>query len=315
MSDRPYNDYKSYLENIFGESVYKVSIRGGFTCPNIDGTVAKGGCTYCNNASFVPSYIKRVMSIREQIDKGIQFLSERYGAEKFLAYFQSYSNTYDKPEHLKKLYYEALSHDQVVGLVVGTRADCVPESTLKLLESIAKDYYVSVEYGIESISDETLERINRGHDHATLVDAVERSRDRGFHIGSHLILGFPWENREQWLRTAEVVSHLGVEYTKIHHLHVVKGTAMAEEYQKEPFHLFGFKEWVQMVADFIERLSPEMVVGRMAGGAPPNLLIAPDWDGKRHTHVVQAVIQELKNRGTHQGFRWKTTQVAEHANW
>ncbi len=310
MTEQPYNDYKSYLENIFGEPVHKVSVRGGFTCPNIDGTVAKGGCTYCNNASFVPSYIKRVMSIREQIEKGIKFLSERYGAQKFLAYFQSYSNTYDEPERLAELYQEALSHDQIVGLVVGTRADCVPDPTLDLLEALAKDYYVSVEYGIESISDETLRRINRGHDHATLVDAIKRSQGRGFHIGSHLIFGFPWEDRTHWLRTAEVVSEIGVEYTKIHHLHVVKGTAMAEQFARESFHVFEFDEWVQLVVDFIERLSPEIVVGRMAGGAPPNLLIAPKWNGKRHTHVVQAVRREFKKRGTHQGYRWKTKQVA-----
>ena len=305
---RPYNDYKSYLKNIFGEKVYKVSVRGGFTCPNIDGTVAKGGCTYCNNASFVPSYIKRVMSVREQIVKGIDFLSDRYGAEKFLAYFQSYSNTYDDPANLEELYREALSHDQIAGLVVGTRADCVPEPTLQLLDDIANDYYVSVEYGIESVSDETLERINRGHDHAALVDAIERSQNRGFHIGSHLILGFPWEERAQWLHTADVVSNLGVEYVKIHHLHVVKGTAMAEQYSEEPFDLFEFDEWVQLVADFIERLSPEIVVGRMSGGAPPDLLIAPDWGDKRHTHVVQEVIRELNQRGTGQGYRWQAAR-------
>lgn len=305
---RPYNDYKRYLENIFGEKVYKVSVRGGFTCPNIDGTVANGGCTYCNNASFVPSYIKRVMSIREQIDKGVDFLSARYGAKKFLVYFQSYSNTYDSPERLEQLYTEALSHPQIAGLVVGTRADCVPEPTLQLLESLAQDYYISVEYGIESISDETLERINRGHDHATLVDAIKRSQGRGFHIGSHLIFGFPWEDRQQWLRTAEVVSNLGVEYIKIHHLHIVKGTAMAEEYAENQFYLFGFDEWVQLVADFVERLSPEIVVGRMSGGASPDLLIAPDWNGKQHTHVVQAVIRELKRRGTKQGSRWITAE-------
>ncbi|MBS1271630.1 MAG: hypothetical protein MAGBODY4_00762 [Candidatus Marinimicrobia bacterium] len=308
--DRPYNDYNSYLQEIFGEKTYKVSIRGGFTCPNIDGAVAKGGCTYCNNASFVPSYIKRVMDIKEQIDKGIDFLSDRYGADKFLAYFQSYSNTYDEVGRLEELYSAALEHEKIHGLVVGTRADCVPEPTLQLLEDIAKDYYVAVEYGIESVSDETLEHINRGHDFATLVDALERTKGRGIHIGSHLILGFPWEDRDHWLHTADVVSSLGVEYTKIHHLHVVKGTEMARQYEDEPFWMFSFEEWVQMVADFIERLSPEIIVGRMAGGAPPSLLIAPDWDGKRHTHVVQSVIKELKSRGTYQGAKYRQRQVA-----
>lgn len=299
--ERPYNDYSGYLREIFGGKTYKVSIRGGFTCPNIDGTVARGGCTYCNNASFVPGYLKRTMNVKEQVDKGVEFLSRRYGAEQFLAYFQSYSNTYGEVDRLERLYRTALDHSQIKGLVVGTRADCVPEPVLALLEEIARDYYVSVEYGIESVSDETLRRINRGHDFAAVVDAIRRTLGRGIHLGGHLILGFPWENREQWLRTAGVVSSLGIEYVKIHHLHVVKGTEMARVYKEEPFHVFGFDEWVQLVTDFLERLSPDLVVGRMAGGAPPDLLIAPDWKGQRHTHVVQEVIRELRRRGTRQG--------------
>jgi len=308
--DKPYNDYSTYLEEIFGEKIHKVSVRGGFTCPNIDGTVAKGGCIYCNNNSFVPNYLKRAMSIHEQLDKGINFLSRRYGARKFLAYFQSYSNTYADVEYLEQLYTEALSHDQIHGLVIGTRADCVPEPVLDLLESLARDVYVSVEYGIESISDATLHRINRGHDYATLVDAIERSQGRRFHIGSHLILGFPWEDRNHWLKTAEVVSELGIEYLKIHHLHIVRGTQLAMDYEKKPFHLFTFREWVELVADFLERLSPEKIVGRLSGAAPPSMLIAPKWDGKRHTHVVQAVCREMKKRGTFQGEKYQQKQVA-----
>ncbi|HKJ68534.1 MAG TPA: TIGR01212 family radical SAM protein [bacterium] len=307
---KPYSDYNTYLREVFGKKTYKVSIRGGFTCPNIDGTVAKGGCTYCNNASFVPSYLRRSMNIREQVNRGVEFLSERYGAENFLAYFQAYSNTYDEVGRLERLYREALDHEQIAGLVVGTRADCVPEPVLDLLEDIAREYYVSVEYGIESISDGTLQRINRGHDFAALVDAVNRTRTRtGLPIGSHLILGFPWEDRDHWLRTAQVVSSLGVDYLKIHHLHVVKGTAMARQYREQPFKVFEFEEWVQLVADFLERLSPEIVVARLAGGAPPGILIAPNWDGKRHTHVVQAVIRELHRRGTRQGVKYNTDAV------
>ncbi len=309
--NKPYNDYSHYLQEIFGRKTYKVSVRGGFTCPNIDGTVAKGGCIYCNNASFVPSYLKRSMNVREQVDTGVDFLSDRYGADNFLVYFQSYSNTYDRVERLEELYQEALAHERITGLVVGTRADCVPEPALQLLEEIARDYYVSVEYGIESVSDETLRRINRGHDFAAIVDAVERTKGRGIHMGGHLILGFPWEDREQWLHTARVVSQLGIEYVKIHHLHVVKGTEMAIQYQQEPFKVFRFEEWVQLVSDFIERLSPEMIVGRLSGGAPPGLLIAPDWKGKRHTHVVQSVVRELQRRGSSQGEKYNKSAVAE----
>ncbi len=308
--EKPYNDYKSYLKETFGETTYKVSVRGGFTCPNIDGTVAKGGCTYCNNASFVPGYLKRAMNVKEQIDKGISFLSDRYGAQKFLAYFQSYSNTYDEVERLEQLYAEALDHDGVRGLVVGTRADCVPEPVLQLLKEIAGEYYVAVEYGIESVSDETLRKINRGHDFACLVDAVERTKGRGIHIGSHLILGFPWEDRDHWLHTADVVNALGVEYTKIHHLHVVRGTEMARQYREQPFFTFTFDQWVQMVADFLEHLAPEIVVARLSGGAPPRMLIAPDWDGKRHGDVVQAVMRELHKRGTRQGSAYQGKEVA-----
>lgn len=299
--EKPYNDYKTYLKQTFGEKTYKVSVRGGFTCPNIDGTVAKGGCTYCNNASFVPGYLKRSMNVKEQIDRGIDFLSDRYGAKNFLAYFQSYSNTYDSVERLEELYTKALAHPRVNGLVVGTRADCVPEPALNLLEDVANDYYVSVEYGIESVSDETLRKINRGHDFACVVDAIERTRKRGIHIGSHLILGFPWENREHWLHTADVINSLKVDYLKIHHLHIVKGTEMARQYQEEPFFVFDFNQWVQLVADFIEKLSPEIVLARLSGGAPPRMLIAPTWDGKRHSDVVQSVIRELQRRGTRQG--------------
>jgi len=301
---KPYNDYNTYLQRTFGEKTYKVSIRGGFTCPNIDGTVATGGCTYCNNSSFVPKYLKRTMDIREQVDRGVDFLSRRYGAKKFLAYFQAYSNTYGDVSELKQLYSEALKHEMIHGLVVGTRADCVPEPVLDLLEEIAKDYYVSVEYGIESVSDDTLSRINRGHDFQTVVDAIRRTRGRGIHIGSHIILGFPWEDRKQWLDTAGVVSDLQPDYLKIHHLHIVKGTELARQYSEEPFKVFSFDEWVRLVADFLERLSPDIVVGRLAGGAPPDLLIAPDWQGKRHTHVVQEVIQEMNRRDSKQGSQY-----------
>ncbi|MBD3275164.1 MAG: TIGR01212 family radical SAM protein [Candidatus Marinimicrobia bacterium] len=307
---KPYNDYHTYMKEQFGEKTYKVSIRGGFTCPNIDGTVAKGGCTYCNNASFVPAHLKRSMDVHEQINKSVGFMRRRYGADKFLAYFQSYSNTYDEITRLRKLYSEALSHESIHGLVVGTRADCVPEPVLALLEQLAEKYYVSVEYGIESIADETLKRINRGHDFATLVDAVERSQNRGLHIGSHLILGFPWEDRRQWLDTAEVVSDLGVEYLKIHHLQIVKGTELARQHQEDPFNLFEYPEWIQLVCDFLERLSPEVIVGRLAAGTPPRMLVAPKWDGVRHTNVIQDVIREMNRRGTEQGSRYHKEQAA-----
>lgn len=283
---------------------YKVSVDGGFTCPNIDGTVATGGCTYCNNRSFIPSYLNRKDSIRQQLDHGVVSQRERYGAERFLAYFQAYSNTHDHVDRLEEKYRDALGHASVNGLVLGTRADCLPGPVIKLLEELAKEAYVAVEIGIESVYDETLNLINRGHGFGAVQDACDRLSGRGIHIGAHLILGFPNETRNHWLRSAGIVSGLPLEYLKIHHLQVVKGTQLARDYREKPFPMFSFEEWVELASDVIERLDPGIAIARMSGSAPPDLLMAPQWGRKKHPEVKQHVINTLRNRGSRQGDRF-----------
>lgn len=299
--EKPYSDYFSYLKRHLGAVTYKVSVDGGFTCPNIDGSLALGGCAYCNNRSFVPKYLNRKESIREQVDQGVTSQRERYGAERFLAYFQAYSNTYGDVETLKERYFEALDHPSINGLVLGTRADCLPEEVVELLTVLARDYYIAVEIGIESIYDETLMRINRGHDFLAVEKAFERLQGRGIHLGAHLILGFPWETRSQWLQTVDVMSTLPLEYLKIHHLQVVKGTALAETYHNNPFPVFEFREWVELICDFLEKLPEDIAVARLSGSAPPHMLIAPHWGRKKHPEVISEVMAELKRRGTTQG--------------
>lgn len=303
-SERPYYDYKSYLIERFGEPVYKVSVQAGFTCPNIDGTVAKGGCTYCNNRSFVPGYLSPRIPIRQQIKEGIERRKDQQSVKKFLAYFQSFSNTYAPVEELEPLYREALEDPGVVGLVIGTRADCLPDEVVALLERLAKETYVAVEIGIESIYDRTLERINRGHHFDAVEHAFARLKGRGIAIGAHLILGLPGENKEDWLHEAEVISRLKPDYFKLHHLHIVRGTQMAHQYRKNPddFKIFSFEEWIQLAADFLEQLDPGIAIGRVAGSAPENLLIAPKWEENYGT-VVQEVIKEMERRGTGQGLK------------
>ncbi len=301
--EKPYYDYFSYLRREMGAVTYKVSVDGGFTCPNIDGTVALGGCTYCNNRSFIPKYLNRRTSIREQIDHGVASQRERYGAKRFLAYFQAYSNTYDTMDRLKERYSEALNHPSIAGLVLGTRADCLPEPVIDLLASIARDHYVAVEIGIESVYDKTLARINRGHDYAAIRDAFDRLSGRGIHTGAHLILGFPWETRDEWLDTAGIVSDLPLEYLKVHHLQVVRGTALAKAYESDPFPLPGFDEWVDLICDFLERLPRGIAVARLSGSAPPHMLIAPKWGRKKHPEVISRVMEEMDRRGTVQGAR------------
>ncbi len=308
LEKRPYNDYYHYLKNRFNAVTYKVSVDGGFTCPNIDGTVAEGGCTYCNNRSFVPKYLNRKDSIRDQIQKGVESQRKRYGAERFLAYFQAYSNTYGELDRLEACYREALEHPDIDGLVLGTRADCLPEPVIALLETLARDFYVAVEVGIESVYDVTLRRINRGHDFAAVTDALERLSGRGIHIGAHLIFGFPGETRNHWLDTARVVSGLPVEYLKLHHLQVIKGTVLAREYYEQPFRVFTFPEWVELVCDFLELLRPDIAIARMSGSAPTHMLIDPQWGRKKHPEVKQQVMNTLRERGTCQGTHYPASQ-------
>jgi len=295
-----YNSYGRWLQQRFGERVHKISVHAGFTCPNRDGNVAIGGCTYCNIASFTPETTRPRHSIREQVSRGIQFVRQRYGVKKFIAYFQSYTNTYAEAVDLERMYREALAHPDVVGLAVGTRPDCVNEDILRLLSTLARDHFVSLEYGIESIYDDTLRLVNRGHDFACTVEAFQRSRDRGLHLGGHLILGFPNETEERWLAMPAVINHLGLDAIKIHHLHVVRGTALARQFEANPFFVFDFPGWVDLVIRFIERLDPSIIIERLYGEAPHDLLVAPHWNLSK-AEILHAVNLEMRRRHSFQG--------------
>ena len=295
-----YHSYNTYLRNKYGERVQKVTVDAGFTCPNRDGTVASGGCIYCNNESFNPGYNDPTKSVRQQIDEGTEFLKRRYGANKFIVYFQPYSNTYASLDKLKQLYEEALSANGVIGLTIGTRPDCVDEAKIDYLESLGKSFDITIEYGLESIYDESLRKINRGHDYQCYLDAIELTKNRGITICTHIILGFPWENREQWMHEAEVLSEIEFNFLKIHQLHIVKNTVMEQNHIQNPYRLFTLNEYVDTVVTFLEKLNHKIIVQRLAGEAPKAILVAPNW-GKRNSEVVKFITNELERRDTWQG--------------
>lgn len=297
-----YNAYGRFLKETFGCRVYKVSIDGGFTCPNRDGSLSVEGCTYCNNDSFRPKSAARLRPVSEQLSEGMDYLRRRYGARKFIAYFQPFSNTYAPLADLVPLYEAALDHPDVVGLALGTRPDCIDEEKLAWLERLARTRFVTVEYGLQSVCDETLRRINRGHDLACWLEAMARTRNRGIWIGAHLILGFPWETRAETLSGADIVSNEGVNVLKLHHLHVVRGTALAREFAANPFPLPTLGEYAELVADFLERLSPDIRIERLFGTAPEGELIAPLW-GAGRARTRSFIEDTLAGRGVLQGQR------------
>ena len=295
-----YNTYGNFLRKKFGCRVYKVSVDGGFSCPNRDGTVAVGGCTYCNNDSFRPKNSSSLKPISVQMKEGIEYLKARYRAEKFIVYFQPFTNTHAPLETLIPLYQAAVDHPDVVGLSLGTRPDCIDEEKLTWLEKLAQKYFVTVEYGLQSIYDTTLMRINRGHDFQCWLDAMNRTRNRGIWLCTHLILGFPWETRDEMLHAAEVISDKGLNFLKLHHLHIVSNTVMGSEYLEKPFRLPGLDEYADLAVDFLERLNPDIIIERLFGSAPREQLIGPVW-GKSNSAIRRYIEQRLESRDTWQG--------------
>ncbi len=296
-----YNRFADYQRKLYGERVQKVTVDAGFTCPNRDGSKGRRGCIYCNNESFNPGYNSASKSITQQIEEGIEFLKRRYKhVRKFIVYFQPYSNTYAPLETLKRYYEEALSHPEVIGLTIGTRPDCVDEAKIAYLEKLAKDYDITVEYGLESISDLTLKRINRRHSVQCYLDALELTKNRGIKICTHIIFGFPWENETLWLQTAEWLSDKPFDFLKVHQLHVVKDTALERMYRKKPFDFLSPEAYIDLIIRFLERLNPRIVIQRLFGEAPPRTLIVPHW-GVRNTQLTQMLEQEMVRRNTWQG--------------
>ena len=308
--EQRYRTYNNWLRKQFGERVHKVVVDAGFTCPNRDGTLAVGGCTYCNNSSFRPPLAIKTAPIAEQVTNGIAYLRRRVEARKFIVYFQPFTNTYRDVDYLRTLYTDALDHPDVVGLAIGTRPDCVDKEKIEMIDEIGRSTFVSLEFGVESIYDETLRRVNRGHSYTDFVDAMDLARDRSFHTGAHIILGFPWETREQWLAMADRLSGIGLDLVKIHHLHIVKGTALAREHMEKPFRLMNFEEYLDLVCDFVERLEPSIVIERLFGEAPLGLLVAPNW-GRTRNQVIQGIRQRMEERDLVQGSKYEPVGQCE----
>jgi len=300
-----YNDFSSFFRKQFAGRVQKIAVDGGFSCPNRDGKKALNGCSYCNNKTFSPEYCRLEKSINSQIDEGIRFFSRKYPSMQFLAYFQAYSNTYAPLQVLKERYEEALAHPGIIGLVLGTRPDCVNEETLDYLAALSRRCYVMIEYGLESVKDETLIRINRGHSFADSVKALEETAKRGIHTCAHLILGLPGENEDDFLNQAGVVSQLPVENLKLHQLQIHRGTRMAVEYLRNPddFHLFTVDAYLDLVVDYLELLNPKIVVERFVSQAPPEMVIAPRW-GLKNFEFTAKLEKRLHERVTWQGKRF-----------
>jgi radical SAM protein (TIGR01212 family) len=299
-----YNSFVGYFKRKYGERLQKIVLDAGFTCPNRDGRVGRGGCTYCDNAAFHPSYSTAGKSLHQQLDEGIEFHKVRYRTtEHYLAYFQSFSNTYAPLERLKALYEEALSHPDVVGIVIGTRPDCVDEEKLDYIASLAKDHVVIVEYGIESCYDSVLKRINRGHDFETARRAVHMTASRGIDVGAHFILGLPGETRDMMLDACALINELPLRSVKFHQLQIVKGTRMEKEYQDHPedFERFPLDDYLEFFTDMLERLRPDLYIERFAGEVPPRFVNETPWGLIRNVELLRLLDKKLEDRDTWQG--------------
>ena len=294
-----YNDFGTWIRKQFPDfRVQKISIDAGFSCPNRDGRISSGGCTYCDNRTFNPSYCDRKKTITEQLDEGKRFFARKYPGMKYLAYFQAYTNTYARVEQLKAMYEEALAVEDVVGIVIGTRPDCVSDELLDYLEQLSRNTFVLVEYGIESVNDETLYRINRGHDFACCRDAVERTHQRGILTGGHIIIGLPGEDAEESLRQAPVISSLPLDILKIHQMQIIKGTRLAQEYAEHPFHVYTVEEYIDVIVRYIQLLRKDLVLERFVSQSPKELLIAPKWGLKNYefTNLLNNKLKQIGQR-------------------
>ena len=300
MNTPYYNDYGTWIRRQFPYRVQKISIDAGFTCPNRDGRISTGGCIYCDNRTFNPSYCQRRLSVSNQLAEGKQFFARKYPDMKYLAYFQAFTNTYAPIAQLKALYEEALQVEDIVGIVIGTRPDCVSDELLDYLAELNERTFVLVEYGIESTNNDTLLRINRGHSFEQSVSALERTHQRGLLTGAHIILGLPGEDAAESLRQAPILSQLPIDILKIHQMQIIRGTRLAEEFEREPFHIYTVDEYIELIAQYIQRLRPDMVLERFVSQSPKELLIAPHW-GLKNYEFTNKLVNYLKAKDIHQG--------------
>jgi radical SAM protein (TIGR01212 family) len=306
--ERRFNSYSRYFARQFGGRVQKISIDAGFSCPNRDGKISTGGCTFCSNEAFNPSYCRPEKSIKQQIEEGIEFHRRRYRrASLYLAYFQPFSNTYKPLDELKCIYQQALDVPEIAGIVIGTRPDLIDKGILQYLSEIQQTHYVMLEYGVESVYDETLKRVNRGHDFATAEKAIHMTADFGIPCGAHFIFGLPGESKKIMLDAADIISQLPLTTVKFHQLQIFKDTKMAEEYLQHPeaFHLFDLEEYIDFVIDFAERLNPNIVIERFAGEVPPRYLVSEPWMKLRYDEVLVRIEKRMEERDSWQGKKYR----------
>lgn len=295
-----YNDYGTWIRRQFPYRVQKISIDAGFTCPNRDGRISTGGCIYCDNRTFNPSYCQRRHSVTQQLEEGKRFFAHKYPDMKYLAYFQAFTNTYAPLSQLKALYEEALQVDDIVGIVIGTRPDCVSDELLDYLAELNQRTFVLVEYGIESANNDTLLRINRGHSFEQSQEAIQRTHQRGLLTGAHIILGLPGEDAAESLRQASIISSLPIDILKIHQMQIIRGTRLAEEFAANPFHIYTVNEYIQLIAEYIQRLRPDLILERFVSQSPKELLIAPHW-GLKNYEFTNLLVNYLKQNKIYQG--------------
>jgi radical SAM protein (TIGR01212 family) len=308
FTGKRYLDYSSFIKLKFGERVQKIALNIGFSCPNRDGYKGYGGCTYCNNNTFNPEYCEPKKSIKQQLEHGIAFFSKKNKNNKYLAYFQAYTNTYSDIESLKKMYEEALRVPKVVGLVIGTRPDCISDEIIEYLSFLSKKYFISLEFGVESTSEKTLLNVNRCHTFEDTKAAFERCKNKGFHLGAHLIIGLPGETKKVLLQHAKEISKLPINTLKLHHLQIVKNSIMAVQYNRNPknFNLFTSENYIDFITEFISYLSPGIIIERFVSEAPKDLLIAPKWGNLKNFEIVAKIDKKLIEKNSWQGKFYKT---------
>lgn len=309
LSPKRYQYYGRFLKSKFGQKVFKVIVDAGFSCPNRDGSKGYGGCAYCNVESFTPRHTQQNLSIHDQVIQGIARARREYGAHKFIVYFQPNTNTYKNVDTLRRLFREAVdAHpEDILGLTIGTRPDCIDREKLEMLKNEFPDKYISIEYGMESLNDEVLKNINRGLSHQEFVDAVTLTNAFGFDVCAHTIFGLPGEKAMYWIQVAEELNCLPIRFVKLHHLHIVKGSIMAKRYKDNPFELFSLESYTDFLCAFLPKLNPDIVIQRLFGVANPDELIAPDW-GLKKTLIQRHIEETLKNRNILQGSEYNAVQ-------
>ena len=303
FTGKRYLDYTSFIKSKFGERVQKISLDIGFSCPNRDGSKGFGGCTYCNNDTFNPDYCEPTKSIKQQLEQGITFFGKKYKAQQYLAYFQAYTNTYSDFDSLKQMYDEALSVDGVIGLVIGTRPDCISDEVIDYLSFLSKKYFISLEFGVESTNERTLINVNRCHTFEETKATYKKCREKGFQLGAHIIMGLPGETKEELLNHALELSKLPINTLKLHHLQIVKSSVMEVQYKRNPenFDLFTSESYIDLITDFVGKLRPDIIIERFISETPQDLLIAPKWNNLKNFEIVAKIDKKLVEKNSWQG--------------